>query len=240
MTSRQLQFYITVESPCSYFDDRQSRNLVPDPDVSLNMPVYNQLIQHGFRRSGSYCYRPYCRSCELCVACRIPVRRFSPNRSQRRCLTRNSDTSVQVVPASFNEEYFDLYSRYLNSRHEDSSMACPSESDFRDFLYSSWSDTRFLEIREGKGGHGQLLAVAVTDRMRDGLSAVYSFFDPEMSPRSLGNLCVLKQVELARETGLDFVYLGYWIDGHEKMHYKTRYQPLEIYRGEHWQPYTPL
>lgn len=231
MNTRHLQLYITTESPCSYFDDRMSSNLVPDPKLRLNMPIYNQLIQHGFRRSGTYCYRPHCSNCQSCVACRIPVQQFSSNRSQKRCLKANLDLKQTAVSASFSEEYFELYRRYLNSRHTDGSMADPDEEDFKHFLFSKWSDTQFLEQRLD----GRLVAVAVTDIVSDGISAVYSFFDPEMGKHSLGTYCVLKQVDYARELGLDYVYLGYWINDHPKMHYKNNFKPLQLYLDEQWQ-----
>ena len=231
MNSRQLQFYITTETPCSYFANRQSRNLVPDPDISLNMPIYNQLIQHGFRRSGQHCYRPHCKSCQACIACRIPVNQFAIRRSQQRCLNRNNDLNISVVGAGFSEEYFELYQRYLNSRHSDGSMAYPAEKDFKQFLYSDWSDTQFLELRL----NGQLVAIAVSDIVSDGLSAVYSFFDPELEKRSLGTCCILKQIDYAKELELEYVYLGYWIKNHNKMHYKNNFKPLQLYLDEQWQ-----
>lgn len=233
MTSRQLQLYITVESPCSYYDDRVSRNLVPDPDLPMNMPIYNQLIQHGFRRSGSYSYRPYCRHCQSCVASRIPVEAFRPNRSQRRCSNRNSDLTMSTSRARFTEEHFALYARYLDSRHEDSSMAGPSEDDFRDFLFCDWSDTRFIELRQDS----RLVAVAVTDFVRDGLSAVYSYYDPDMPERSLGSYCILQQVAMARQLRLPYVYLGYWLEHHPRMHYKINFRPLELYIDDCWQQF---
>jgi len=231
MNTRHLQLYITTESPCSYFDDRMSCNLVPDPQLRLNMPIYNQLIQHGFRRSGGYCYRPHCKDCQACLACRIPVKDFKASRSQKRCLKANQDLKMTAVSADFSEEYFDLYRRYLDSRHTDGSMANPEEDDFKQFLYCKWSDTQFLEFRLD----GKLVAVAVTDIVSDGVSAVYSFFEPEMAKNSLGTYCVLQQVEYAKELGLDYVYLGYWIKGHPKMHYKNNFRPLQIFRDEQWQ-----
>lgn len=237
MNTRNLQLYITAESPCSYYDDRMSSNLVPDPTISLNMPIYNQLIQHGFRRSGKHCYRPHCHSrkpgCQRCVACRIPVQSFIPNRSQQRCAKRNNDLSLSVSQAGFYPEHFELYRRYLDSRHADGSMAAPAEEDFSQFLYCDWSDTRFLEFRL----NDQLIAVAVTDFMSDGLSAVYSFFEPELKQRSLGTYCILQQIEMARRHELDHVYLGYWIDHHPKMHYKKNFNPLQIYRDDEWRLY---
>ncbi len=231
MNTRHLQLYTTAEVPCSYFDERMSRNLVPDPELSLNMPIYNQLIQHGFRRSGQHCYRPHCKSCNACLACRIPVHEFTGNRSQKRCLKANQQLTQTVVSAGFSEEYFELYRRYLNSRHTDGSMANPAEEDFSQFLFSQWSDTQFLEYRF----NGKLVAVAATDIVSDGLSAVYSFFEPEMEKYSLGTFCVLKQIDYARSLGLDYVYLGYWIEDHPKMHYKRNFRPLQFYLDEQWQ-----
>jgi len=195
------------------------------------MPIYNQLIQHGFRRSGTYCYRPHCNHCQSCIACRIPVAEFTPSRSQKRCLKMNQDLKLTAVNADFSPEYFDLYHRYLNSRHTDGSMADPAEEDFKQFLYSKWSVTQFLEFRLD----GRLVAVAVTDIVSNGVSAVYSFFDPEMIKHSLGTYCVLKQIDHAKTLGLNYVYLGYWIEHHPKMHYKINFRPLQIYRDEQWQ-----
>lgn len=230
MNSRHLQLFITAESPCSYFDDQMSGNLVPDPEIPLNMPIYNQLIQHGFRRSGEHTYRPHCKGCQKCVACRIPVKDFLPNRSQQRCAKANQDLSTSISKAKFNDEYFELYCRYLNSRHDDSSMANPSREEFEQFLYCDWSNTQFIELRLD----GQLVAIAVTDVMSDGVSAVYSFFDPEMHKRSLGTYCILQQIEYTKALEANYVYLGYWINNHKKMHYKSNFKPLQTYRDEQW------
>ncbi|MBL4711568.1 MAG: arginyltransferase [Gammaproteobacteria bacterium] len=239
MSTRNLQLYITTESPCGYFDDRKSSNLVLDPDVPLTMPIYSQLIQHGFRRSGADCYRPHCPNCnstvrnrghQSCIACRLVVNEFTSNRSQRRCLKTNEDIKLTYLSAGFTEEYLDLYNRYLKSRHGDGTMANPTEDDFKQFLYCNWSDTQFLEFRLS----GKLVAIAVTDIVSDGLSAVYSFFDPELASRSLGTYCILKQIDYAKELALGYVYLGYWINGHDKMHYKVNFKPLQLYIGERW------
>lgn len=230
MNTRHLQFYVTKEMPCSYYANRKSRNLVPDPDIPMNMPIYNQLIRHGFRRSGKFSYRPYCNGCQACIACRIPVNDFMTSRSQQRCLKNNSDLSLSVIRAGFTEEYFDLYRRYLNSRHRDGSMADPGKEDYEQFLYCNWCDTRFLEFRIDSN----LVAVAVTDFVSDGLSAVYSFFDPELKKRSLGTWCILQQIDYAKQLELEYVYLGYWIENHDKMHYKTNFKPLQLYLDQQW------
>ena len=231
MNSQHLQLYITTETPCGYYDDRMATNLVPDPELPLNMPIYCQLIKHGFRRSGQHSYRPHCKNCQSCIACRIPVKQFVRSRSQQRCWKKNKDLQLTVVNANFSEEYFQLYTKYLNSRHTDGSMSNPVKEDFSKFLYCDWSDTRFLELRLNE----QLVAVAVTDFCSDGLSAVYSFFDPELDKRSLGTYCILKQIDYAKELGLPYLYLGYWIKDHKKMHYKSNFKPLQLYLDEQWQ-----
>lgn len=231
MNSRQLQLFITTESPCSYFEDRQSRSLVPDPEIPLSMPLYNQLIKHGFRRSGSHSYRPHCINCQACIACRILVNNFLGSRSQKRCIKKNEDLKFSVTEAKFTEEYFKLYSNYLDTRHTDGSMANPTREDFEHFLYTDWCDTQFIELRLDK----QLVAIAVTDVINDGLSAVYSFFDPALKQRSLGTYCILTQIEYAKKSNLPYVYLGYWIENHEKMHYKNKFNPLQLYLDDKWQ-----
>lgn len=137
---------------------------------------------------------------------------------------------MTAVNAKFSDEYFELYCRYLNARHSDSSMANPDKDDFTQFLYSDWSNTQFLELRL----NGKLIAVAVTDIMSDGLSAVYSFFAPEMKNRSLGTYCILQQIDYAKQKGLNFIYLGYWIENHNKMHYKSSFKPLQLYIKQQW------
>ena len=142
---------------------------------------------------------------------------------------------MSVANAEFSDEYFELYSRYLNSRHTGSSMANPTKEEFEHFLYCDWCDTQFLELRLDK----KLVAIAVTDIVSDGLSAVYSFFDPDMQKRSLGTYCILSQIEYAKNLGRNYLYLGYWIENHEKMHYKTNFKPLQTYIDDSWQVTTP-
>ena len=199
----------------------------------MNMQLYSQLIELGYRRSGSHTYRPHCANCSACIPCRIPVMEFSPNRSQRRCIRVNGACTVTQLEAGYRDEHFDLYRRYINSRHADGNMANPIPDDYKHFLYSSWSDTLFFEIRES----GQLLAVAVCDRVHSGLSAVYSFFQPELSNRSLGTLCILKMIEQTRRMGASYLYLGYLILDSEKMKYKQYFRPLEILSDNQWLDY---
>jgi leucyl-tRNA---protein transferase len=225
-----IKVFVSLEHPCGYYPDREARNLVLDPIAEGQKEIYDSAIARGFRRGGGHIYRPYCTKCNACVASRINVKKFRPNRSQRRCLAANADVSITRRPAQFSSEYFDLYQRYLAARHVDGGMDDPDEGDFNRFLFSSWSQTEFIEFRLGQ----RLLSIAVTDITRAGLSAVYCFFDPDEAIRSLGTFAILSQIELARSAGFEAVYLGFWIDGHEKMHYKSKFSGLEILRRGEW------
>jgi len=231
MSQQHLSLYITREQPCSYYDDRLSANLIPDPQLPMSAELYSLLIGKGFRRSGEFVYRPHCQGCAACVPARINVTRFHPSRNQRRCLKRNVDLHTRLVSARYSEEYFALYQRYLNTRHDDGSMANPQPEDFSNFLLNSWQSTLFIESRL----QGKLLAVAVVDFLRAGPSAVYTFFEPDEASRSLGTFAVLQQIWLARLYQRPHVYLGYWIRNHRKMDYKRHFRGLELYRDEQWQ-----
>lgn len=232
MKSDLIRVFQTLEHGCGYFPERRARNLVIDP-LARGLPqIYGMALERGFRRSGGHVYRPQCRGCSACVAVRIPVGSFRPDRSQRRCARRNADLVAQWLPARRDHEVFSLYRRYLDGRHRDGGMDDPAEEDFDRFLSCPWSPTRFLTLREPGG---RLLAVAVTDQLDQGLSAVYTFFDPEQAARGLGTLAILLQVDEARRLGLGHLYLGYWIDQHPKMHYKTRFRPLEALGPDGWQ-----
>lgn len=230
MDSQRISLYLTAEHACGYLPDRLAANLVPDPAISMTMPLYSHLIELGYRRSGRHTYRPHCRQCNACLPCRIPVRQFEPRRNQRRAEQANSDCSIRLTEAGFNEERFALYSRYLNARHGEGDMANPQPEDFSNFLYCDWSDTHFLEVRR----QGELLAVAVCDLVSSGLSAVYSFFNPEERGRSLGTYCILQMIRQTRQMGLEHVYLGYLIMQSRKMRYKANYRPLEVFRDNRW------
>ncbi len=230
-----LRLFQTGGHACGYWPERSARDLVLDPrDPRLAM-VYPQALDWGFRRSGDLVYRPHCAHCRACVAVRIPVAEFAPDRSQRRCLARNADLATRIVPAQRGAGHYDLYQRYLGARHLNGGMDGHGTAEFDQFLVGSWSDSRFLEIREpGADAPGRLLAVAVTDRAGNGLSAVYTFYDPEQAQRGLGTLAILQQIAWARREGLRHLYLGYWIDGHGKMDYKRRFRPLEAFDGRRW------
>jgi len=226
----RINFYASSPEPCGYLSDRQSISAFANPYVDMDADTYNNLIQFGFRRSGGYLYRPHCPDCTACISLRVRAEEHRPSRNDRKNLRRNADIELQVAPAKFSEEHFELYRRYVNTRHADGSMANPSRSDYHRFLICDWAETRFIEFRQGR----RLLGVAVTDVTESGLSAVYTFFDPDERERSLGHFAILSQIEMAREQGYPYLYLGYWIADCDKMRYKSRYRPAEIFVNDQW------
>ncbi|MDC8011884.1 arginyltransferase [Tahibacter soli] len=230
MKSEVVRLFQTLPHDCGYYADRSAQNLVIDPSAPNLAAIYGLALTRGFRRAGGHVYHPHCAQCRACVPCRVPAAAFVPNRSQRRCLARNADLAVADVPAAYTAEYFHLYRRYLDARHADGGMDHPAPDDFARFLYTHWSPTRFLELRKD----GRLLGVAVTDVCAEGLSAVYTFYDPAETARGLGTFAILQQLAWARRAGLAHLYLGYWIAGHPKMDYKRLYRPLQVVRGGQW------
>ena len=230
--SESLRLFHTGQHPCGYWPERTARDLVLDPHDPRLPGFYARALQWGFRRSGDIVYRPHCQGCRACVAVRIPVAQFQPNRSQRRCLTANADVQMRVLPAERTDEQLALYQRYLQARHPNAGMDGHGAAEFDQFLIGSWTSGRFLEFRSD----GRLLAVAATDMVEDALSAVYTFFEPDEAMRGLGTLAILHQIQWARREGRTHLYLGYWIDGHGKMDYKRRFRPLESFDGRSWRP----
>ena len=226
----RLQFYLTTETPCPYLPDRDSANIVPDPMVPVTAGIYDQLIQHGFRRSGEHVYRPHCPQCSACVPIRIPVQAFKPRRTDRRLLKASLDIQTHTLSASFHEEHFNLFQRYTAKRHPVGGMASMGKEEYIGFLSTSWGTTWFTEFRL----EGKLLAVAVYDQVRNGLSAVYTFFDPDLEKRAPGRLAILWQIEEARRLELPYLYLGYWIAESPKMAYKADFRPVEKFFDGRW------
>jgi len=224
------QFFITPSHACSYLPERRANTLFLDPRDTVTPALYQRLTEEGFRRSGSHLYRPHCRGCQACIPTRVPVRGFVPKRRQRRTARRNADLEVRVESAEFSERAFVLYARYVAKRHGDGDMFPPTREQFRSFLLSPWSETRFLSFYLG----GELVCVAVTDEQPDGLSAIYTFFEPALEDRSLGVMAILEQIRLARDLGLEFLYLGYWIRDCDKMRYKTEYRPIQVFVNGSW------
>lgn len=226
-----LRFFSTPAHACSYLEEHQATTLFVDPHARITPRLYADLTQLGFRRSGDYLYRPHCGTCQACIPARVRVADFEPNRSQRRIQRRNKGLRVEVIAPRFTNELYQLYSRYIERRHGDGDMFPPSQEQFASFLMSSWSDTRFCCFRDE---HDTLLAVAVVDQLDDGLSAVYTFYDPEYPGRSLGSQAILWQIQHCRDKGLAYLYLGYWIRRCRKMRYKQQFQPLELLCNDVW------
>jgi len=231
----ELRLFLTGEHACGYWPDLKARDLVLDPHEPDLSAWYPLALQSGFRRSGDLVYRPHCDACRLCVPVRVPIGRFKPDRSQRRTLARNAQVTMRVQPAERSDEMLALYRRYIAHRHMGGGMEHHGAMEFEQFLIGRWSPTRFLELRDpAPHGPGPLIAVAVTDVLDEGLSAVYTFYDPDLAHRGLGTLALLRQIEWARREGRAHLYLGYWIRSHPKMDYKQRFRPLEAFNGQAW------
>ena len=229
--NHRLPLYLSAPHDCSYLPDRQSSTLFADPDQPMDMASYNELLQFGFRRSGRMVYAPRCEDCRQCISVRVRASEFRPRRSQRRVLHANTDIEMRVGPARFEQHHYELYQRYTAVRHEDGEMTNASADDYLGFLRADWCDTRFLEFLLD----GRLVALAATDLPADGLSAVYTFFDPDLSSRSLGTYAILRQIAYAQSLDLPYLYLGYWIRDSRKMAYKINFRPIELCIGGRWQ-----
>jgi arginine-tRNA-protein transferase len=225
-------FYLSRPAPCPYLAGREEQMVFTDL-ASADDPaaLHDQLSRAGFRRSQAIAYKPNCRGCGACVPVRVPVRGFRATRSQRRVARRNEGVLGRELPPVALSEHFQLFRRYIRSRHGDGGMAGMSFDDYRAMVQESPVSTRLIEFRDRAGAlHG----VCLTDTLDDGLSLVYSFFEPDLAADSPGSFIIMWHIEQALRRGLPFVYLGYWIDGSRKMAYKTRFRPVEALGPEGW------
>ena len=224
-----LQFYATAPYPCSYLPERAARSQVATPSHLIDARVYSELVRLGFRRSGAFTYRPYCDHCRACVPVRVPVESFKPNRSQRRAQRDGCMMTVIRRTLTYDPAHYALYLKYQRLRHPGGGMDQDSREQYQHFLLHSNVSTDLFEFRQA----GQLRIVSLVDRLVDGLSSVYTFFDPEPGA-SYGTYSILWQIQRCVELGLPYLYLGYWIQESAKMAYKATFKPVEGLVGGRW------
>ncbi len=228
-----LKFFATAPHPCSYLDGQEATTLFVEPNTPLSGEQTVQLAESGFRRSGRYIYRPHCSQCSACISVRVPIASFQPKRRQIRTRKQNQDVTFNARSPILDEDHYELYRRYIEIRHADGDMYPPSPAQYESFLASNHAHAFFLEARIGQ----QLIAVTLFDEIPgNGLSAIYTFFDPDpaFDSRSLGRLMILQLIEIARGLELTYLYLGYWIRDSQKMAYKTEYRPIEMLINSRW------
>jgi len=225
-----VKLYETVVDECPYLDNRQSASILVDPEHKIDETLFALLSRSGFRRSGDMLYAPKCPSCKACISVRIPSQQFKPTRSQKRVWKRNSGLSVVLEDVRFEQAHFDLYLKYQKARHADSSMCDDDPAKYISFIDSYYSDSKFLCFYLDK----TLIGISVIDQFNDGLSAVYTFFDPEQAARSIGTYAILYIIKYARLHNINYVYLGYWIKNSSKMSYKSQFHPLQGYIDKQW------
>ena len=235
------QFFLTAPARCPYLPDRLERKVFTHL-IGERAPAMNDLLSHGgFRRSQNIAYRPACETCHACISARVVVDRFRPDRTQRRTVSRNGDLIGREVAPVTTDEQFALFRSYLASRHADGGMMDMGRDDYASMVEDTQVDTMLVEYRLREPGEtfddtdlGQLYGVALTDVLIDGLSMVYSFYDPALAHRSLGTHMIVDHVARARRRGLPYLYLGYWVNGSPKMDYKRRYGPMQFLMPQGW------
>ncbi len=227
---QKIQFYVTAPYPCSYLSNQLAQSLIATPQHLVDAYQYSGLIQQGFRRSGSFVYRPHCENCNACIPVRLPVNAFKPSRSQKRAFKTHSTLEVSIHDISFEEEHFSLYKRYQASRHE-ADLEQETSEQYQNFLAKSNVDTVFVTFRE----QGILKMVSVIDVVEDGISAVYTFYDTTDKQASYGTYSVMWLIAWCKRIGLPYLYLGYWIKNSRKMAYKQKFEPQEALIDGEWQ-----
>jgi arginyl-tRNA--protein-N-Asp/Glu arginylyltransferase len=225
-----IKLFRTAAHPCSYKEDETAATVFVDPELSITQHLNSRLTELGYRRSGTHLYRPDCENCRACISCRLPVAQFNRSKRFQRIWNRNTDVRVEECSELNGDEAYFLYQEYIAKRHSDGDMYPATPEQFDTFICSNSEGSQYycFYIEE------KLIAVGVSDVLDGGLSAVYTFFDPALAKRSLGNFMILWQIERARSLGLDHLYLGYWIKNCAKMEYKSTFRPLEMLLGGKW------
>ena len=227
-----LQFYATSPYPCSYLPGRDARSQVATPTHLIDAEVYSTLVRRGFRRSGAFTYRPHCINCEACIPVRLPVAELQYSRAQRRAIRNHAELTIRQRPLAFFAEHYALYTRYQNARHAGGGMDEDGHEQYAHFLLQSNVDTRLIEFSDGDA----VRMVSIIDVLEDGLSSVYTFYDPDVAGASFGTYNILWQARQCDALDLPYLYLGYWIAESRKMAYKSRFSPIEGLIDGRWQP----
>jgi arginine-tRNA-protein transferase len=230
-----LQFYATSPYPCSYLPGRDARSQVATPTHLIDAEVYSTLVRRGFRRSGAFTYRPHCINCRACIPVRLPVAELQYSRAQRRAIRNHADLTIRQRPLAFCAEHYALYTRYQNARHAGGGMDEDGHEQYAHFLLQSNVDTRLIDFSDGD----TVRMVSIIDVLEDGLSSVYTFFDPDTPGASFGTYNILWQAAQCLALELPYLYLGYWIASSPKMSYKSRFRPIECLLDGHWRPFDP-
>ena len=225
-----IKLFETVIDECPYLDDEQSASILVDPDHEVSEHLFSLLSHAGFRRSGEMLYSPKCPKCHACVSIRIPTTLFTPSKSQKRIWRKNQDLTIKIETVSYQQDHFDMYLRYQQARHPESTMCDEDPQKYMAFIDSTFSKSRFICMYQGE----TLIGISVIDQFNEGLSAVYTFFDPDQSSRSLGTYAILYLIKMARMRNIPYVYLGYWIENSKKMGYKSKFSPQQGYINKEW------
>lgn len=231
LNSKSIKLYLTETESCSYLDNKQQRMIVVDPLQPIDKSLSTYFSQRGFRRSGNMTYRPKCMFCTQCISVRIPIELFSPSRNQKRVLKKTQHLNYKIEPIENADQYFDMYYRYQYARHKDGIMCDPSIEKYRSFIQGHIADTKLLIVLD----NNKPICVSVIDLLYDGISAVYTFFEPEYAKLSLGTFAILSLIALGKKHCFDYIYLGFWIEESAKMSYKIKFQPLQGFIDNEWQ-----
>ncbi len=232
----KLQFYVTTPYKCGYLPDKLAQSLIAAPHHLVDTNIYSGLIQQGFRRSGKFAYRPHCRNCNACIAIRLILNEFTPTRSQKRAYKKHTNLTARVLPLSYHQSHFELYTSYQNLRHAEAELNAPTDENdgtnqYLQFLCMSNVESLLVEFRDATN---QVKIVSVIDVVRDGVSAVYTFYDALETKASYGTYSIMWLAEWTKNLGLPYLYLGYWIEASQKMAYKQQFKPQEKLIDDEW------